>query len=120
MIGASAAAVHLVVVTLLVRLYQWAPLAANVGGWMVAFWVSFAGHFHWTFRGHARSARGAWGRFLLLSATGFVLNESLYAAGLAWLPLRFDWLLVLVLIVTAVLTFLLSRHWAFAGTVDRQ
>lgn len=115
-VGCAAAAVHLSVVTVLVRLAGAAPLAANVAGWALAFWVSFIGHYGWTFRGTVLTRSVAARRFVLLSATGFAVNEGLYALALHWSALRFDLLLVVVLLVTAVLTFLASRVWAFQGS----
>jgi putative flippase GtrA len=115
-VGCSAALVHWSVVVTLVRLLGAAPLAANVGGWMVAFLVSFSGQSQLTFRDHGapfwRSAR----RFFALSLGGFLINEASYALLLRWSPWRFDVLLALVLVGVAVLTYLLSRHWAFRGT----
>src|SRR5690606_39580441 len=36
-------------VVALVELIEIAPLRANVGGFIVAFWVSYFGHRYWTF-----------------------------------------------------------------------
>ena len=115
-VGTAAATVHLAIVTALVRLAGWPPLIANVAGWLLAFWVSFIGHFGWTFRGTVLTASASARRFLVLSAAGFLVNESMYALALRWSAHRFDLLLGLVLLVTAVLTFLASRLWAFQGS----
>jgi putative flippase GtrA len=115
-VGCAAALVHLLIVTALVRLVGWPPLVANIAGWLVAFWVSFIGHYGWTFQGTVLTASTSARRFLLLSASGFLVNEGLYAAALHWSRHRFDLLLVCVLLVTAVLTFVASRLWAFEGT----
>lgn len=115
-VGTAAAVVHLLVVTALVRLLGWQPLLANVAGWLLAFWVSFIGHYGWTFHGTVLTATASAKRFLVLSAGGFLANECLYAMALRWSTQRFDLLLVGVLLVTAVLTFLASRFWAFQGS----
>ena len=116
-IGTAAAAVHLAVVTLLVRLGGLRPLLANVAGWAVAFWVSFMGHYGWTFRGTVLTRNASARRFVLLSGAGFAVNESLYALALDTSTLRFDVLLALVLLATAVITFVASRWWAFRGSI---
>jgi putative flippase GtrA len=112
-VGCAAALVHWLTVVALVSGAHAPPLAANVGGWAVAFCVSFAGQAGLTFRDQgaplARSAR----RFLLVSLGGFALNEASYALLLRWSPWRYDLLLALVLLGVAALTYLLSRHWAF-------
>lgn len=116
-VGCSAAAVHLGTVMLLVSRFGWAPLVANVAGWMVAFCVSFSGHWHLTFpRSGAPLMRAAM-RFMLVSFTGFAINEALYAVllhftGAAW----YAPVLFIVLLAVAVMTYLLSSRWAFRGT----
>jgi putative flippase GtrA len=119
-VGTVAAAVHLLVVKVLVQWLGLMPLVANLGGWMVAFWASFLGHYRWTFKGGSQGTALAPAtsakRFFLVSAVGFVVNEALYAAALRWSAWRFDWLLAGVLIVMALLTFLASRLWAFRGS----
>ena len=48
-VGCLAAAVHLGAVVLLVSGFGWQPLVANVVAWLLAFCVSFSGHWHLTF-----------------------------------------------------------------------
>ena len=112
-VGCVAAAVHWSVVVGLVSALHWRPLAANVIGWIIAFAVSFCGHHLLTFRGHGVHWPLAAGRFFLVSAAGFAINECAYAALLGWTGLRYDLLLAAVLAAVAVLTYLLGRHWAF-------
>jgi putative flippase GtrA len=116
-VGCAAATVHLGTVMLLVSQLHWPPLVANVAGWMVAFCVSFSGHWHLTFpRSGAPLVRAA-RRFLMVSATGFAINEAMYAVllhftGTAWYAV----VLFFVLLAVAVMTYLLSSRWAFRGT----
>src|SRR5690554_3275088 len=49
-VGCSAAATHWLVVVAAVSMAHLPPLQANVLGWLVAFGVSFAGHYTLTFR----------------------------------------------------------------------
>jgi putative flippase GtrA len=116
-VGCTAAAVHLGTVMLLVSQLGWAPLVANVAGWMVAFCVSFAGHWHLTFPQSGAPLTRAAMRFMLVSFCGFAINEALYAVmlhftGTAWYAV----VLFFVLIAVAVMTYLLSSRWAFHGT----
>lgn len=112
-IGCAAAAVHFSVVWLLVEHSGMGPLVANVLGWLVAFGVSFAGHYHWTFAHHAVHWRAALPRFFALSAMGFAVNEAAYALALRFSPWRYDVLLALVLIGVAFATYVLGKLWAF-------
>ena len=113
-VGLAAAGVHYLVVWLLESRYAVAPLVANVGGFLVAFWTSFFGHRHLSFA-HRRPAPvcRALPRFAAVALAGFAANESLYAWLLAYTPLPYTWALILVLGTVAVATYLLSRFWAF-------
>lgn len=112
-VGGSAAAVHFGVVLLLVSQRQVPALAANVAGFLIAFCVSFLGHHRLTFASVAASARQSLPRFAAVAVLGFASNELLYAL---LLSLGFDYRLALVavLVTVAGMTWLLSRHWAFA------
>ena len=114
-VGCAAAATHWLVVVAMVSLNSLAPLVANVIGWLVAFGVSFTGHYQLTFRHqHAPVLRAA-RRFFLVSAAGFSVNEASYAWLLHVTTIRYDVLLAAILIAIAVLTFILGRFWAFRG-----
>ena len=114
-VGCAAAAVHLGRVMALVGQLGAAPLLANVVGWLVAFIVSFSGHYLLTFRGSQAPLARAAGRFFLISAAGFAVNELAYALALRWGGLRYDITLAALLVLIAVLTFIASRRWAFIG-----
>ena len=100
-VGCIAAALHWSVVVALVERAGWAPLLANVAGWLAAVGVSFAGHHRLTFRGHGATIQGSATRFVMVSATGFAVNESAYAALLRWSGHRYDLLLAVVLVAVA-------------------
>jgi putative flippase GtrA len=119
LIGSLAALVHGAVVVALVARAGAQPLVANVAGWLVAFAVSFTGHHLATFRSHGTPVATSARRFFFISAAGFVLNESAYAALLRWTPYRYDILLAIVLVAIAFLTYQASRRWAFLGTAAR-
>jgi putative flippase GtrA len=88
---------------------------ANVGGWLVAFVVSFLGQWRLTFRAHGAPWLRALRRFFLLSLTGFAINEASYAILLRLTPYRYDVLLAIVLVGVAVMTYFLGSRWAFRG-----
>jgi putative flippase GtrA len=113
-VGTTAAAVHWLVVVALVESGRLLPLIANVGGWLTALGVSFAGHHRLTFAGHGTGAGRSAKRFALLSATGFAINETAYAVLLRFSPQHYAVALGAVLIAVAFITYRLSRTWAFA------
>jgi putative flippase GtrA len=113
-VGLVAAAVHYWVVIGLVELTRLSPLQANFGGFAAAFWCSYFGHRHWTFADH-RSSRAAssFFRFLITALLGFFLNHTLFYLLLQYTRLPYFISLAIVVAVVAVLTYFLSRLWAF-------
>ncbi|QXL85369.1 GtrA family protein [Comamonas sp. NLF-1-9] len=110
-VGAGAAATHAAVFWLA----QHALLAelANALGFIVAFFVSFAGHRWLSFRDAATGMGQSLLRFALTALAGFALNELVFSAllRLAHWP---SWLaLVAAMLVAACQTFVLGRYWAF-------
>ena len=112
-VGCAAAATHWGVAVSCVSLAGLAPLVANIAGWLVAFCVSFTGHYQLTFRHQQAPLERAVVRFFLVSALGFAVNEAAYATLLRLTTVRYDVLLALVLIGIAGMTFILGRYWAF-------
>lgn len=111
--GAAAALTHLLSVLALVEGAGLAPLAANLGGFLLAFGVSYLGHRHLTFTATHLPHAQTLPRFLGVAVAGFALNEALFALLLAYTALPYALALALVLALVASLTFLLGRHWAF-------
>lgn len=112
-VGCAAAATHWAVAVGCVEAFGMPPLAANLIGWLVAFAVSFAGHYRLTFRHSKPPWTIAARRFFLVSAAGFAINEASYAWLLHSTAIRYDILLALILAGLAVATFIASRLWAF-------
>lgn len=120
-VGISAAVVHYLVVIGLVEWGHVAPLLANVGGFVVAFWVSYFGHRHWTFfdavATHTDGNHPSFLRFLLVAVLGFIMNEVQFYLLLRYFGLPYYFALALVVLTVAVLTYVLSRLWAFRKAV---
>lgn len=113
LVGAAAAATHLIVVMLLVQTLAMPPLAANVLAFLLAFVVSYNGHALLTFAASGARGWAVLARYFGVACLSFVGNELLYAAALHWLPWHYLASLFLVLLLVAVLTFVLSKFWAF-------
>lgn len=112
LIGGAATLLHLLIVALAIGGGA-PPLWSNGLAFAIAFAFSFFGHFHVSFRGHGRKPASAFGRFACTALLGFGTNQSLLAALIllgAWpgLPAA-----ILSTGAAALLTYLLSRGWAF-------
>lgn len=128
-VGATAAFVHFIMLIVLVNLLALSPAWANCGAFLIAFLVSFSGHFYLTFQHPSAvtseqrnstlpqpsvSALQKLGKWFISSVAGFMLNQALFILGLAWIGDRYYviiWFIVTVLVT--VMTFLLGKLWAF-------
>ena len=113
LVGAAAASTHLLVVGLLVSLTDMHPLLANALAFLLAFVVSYNGHALLTFAQAQARGWAVLGRYFAVASLSFVVNELLYAAALRWLHWNYLFSLLLVLLLVAVGTFVLSKSWAF-------
>jgi len=115
-VGLTAAGVHYWTVVALVELIGIAPLRANVGGFIVAFWVSYFGHRYWTFSDTVDRQSGqtqSFLRFLSVAVLGFFMNEFLFFLLLHYTGMPYYIALAIVVLTVAVMTYVLSRLWAF-------
>lgn len=113
MTGSLAAIVHFSVVVMLVEFFKLDPLYANVFGFLCAFMVSFLGHRYWTFAKTSRRNHSSLPLFFLFAACNFVLNQGLFYVLLRKYNLAYPIALLIVLVVIAIWTFLISKLWIF-------
>lgn len=114
LVGGAATLVHLLVGVTLIHA-GWAPVLANAAAFSIAFTVSFAGHFGYTFVGANASLRAALTRFIALALAGFAANEAILAGLLTRHIFSPTATLVLSTGLVAAVTFVLARKWAFAS-----
>lgn len=115
-VGAAATLIHLLVGVTLIHA-GWVPALANAAAFCVAFFVSFAGHFGYTFSGQSVSVSASLMRFVALALAGFTANEAILAGTLAGHLLPPAVALVLSTGLVALASFVLCRRWAFAAPV---
>lgn len=110
-VGGTAALTHMAVFAL--AQHQMWPELANALGFLVAFFVSFAGHRLLSFQDAGTSVRTSLGRFAVTALAGFASNELVFVLLLRGLDLPALLALFVALLFAAGQTFVLSRFWAF-------
>ena len=110
-VGAVAALVHMAVFEVLRHFFS--PECANLGGFVIAFAVSYAGHRRLSFKDATTSTSQSLFRFAATSLSGFATNALSFMA----LVYVFQWAvwpaLIVAMLLAAAQTFVLSRWWAF-------
>lgn len=112
-IGILASCWHFFMVYSLVDIFQLAPLIANIFAFFSAFIISYFGHSLWTFNQQQHEHPKTLKKFFLVASFGFILNETGYFLLLSYTPLSYLNSLLIVLIIVPIITFLLSKYWAF-------
>jgi len=110
-VGGTAALTHMAVFALAQG--QMLPELANALGFLIAFFVSFAGHRLLSFKDAGTSVGTSLGRFAVTALAGFASNELVFMLllrGLGWPALL---ALFVALLFAAGQTFVFSRFWAF-------
>jgi putative flippase GtrA len=67
LVGILAAAVHISIAWILISISALPPIMANLLAWSVAFMISFAGHYYWTFQARCNRNQALRGFFSHLS-----------------------------------------------------
>ncbi len=111
-VGGLAALCHWSVAVSLVNMAAWAPQAANLTGFLTAFFVSYGGQRWFTFKSD-QPHRAALPRHFVVSVAAFAINAVLLQLLLARTALPYPIALAIVLVLVAVLTFAASRLWTF-------
>jgi len=110
-VGGAAALTHMGVFALTQHL-MW-PELANALGFVIAFFVSFAGHRLLSFKDASTSVATSFRRFVVTALAGFACNELVFVLLLRGLGCPALLALFAALVFAAGQTFLLSRFWAF-------
>ncbi len=111
-VGVSATLTHAAILWALVESVQMRPSLATVIGFLVAFNVSYFGHYYFTFRStqpHKRALPG----FALTATAGAVLNWLIFVIGTDLLDWNY-WITFLIAIASVpIFVFFVSRRVAF-------
>ena len=114
LVGSVAALIHLSILHLLVTSDLLQPLIANAAAFVVAFIVSYTGQSLWTFNHKRHNHKSAALRFLATQLLcSFALNQGLYTLLLTFTALNYLVASVIVLVTVPLMTFSLSKYWAF-------
>ncbi|QFT66919.1 GtrA-like protein [Labrenzia sp. THAF35] len=115
-IGVLATLTHAIVAGSLLQSGMLPAYPANICGFLVAFCVSFTGHYFWSFS-HLRrkgTAIRSMVRFLVIAVSGFLLNSTVLALWLTLTPWPDLIGLLFSIAIVPALSFAGARLWAFS------
>lgn len=117
-VGILATLTHVAIYIALVETTGMHPSFSNAFAFMIAFGVSFLGHFHWTFAAQNNVTRRPWGRqllkFVLVALFGFLLNAIAVHVVTDVVHASYLYASIFMVTVTPLSVFLLSKLWAFS------
>lgn len=106
-VGGAATATHMAVAAALLLSVTWPVWLTNVIAFAVAFWISFFGHRHFTFK-----KAGSPARFLGAAMTGLAVNN-VFLFTVLWATGNELISVVLAAVAAPVAVFTISRVWVF-------
>ena len=118
LIGVVATIAHILLVSILIYETRIPVIISNTIAFLFAFSISFTGNYIWTFRSPGRPYR-TMRRFLLISASAFLINTIIFSIILAnkWLSPIYG--AISSASVVPLITYLASRLWVFQNTEHR-
>lgn len=111
-VGGAATVTHAAILWALVETVQMRPSIATVIGFLVAFNVSYFGHYYFTFKS-TEPHRRAWPGFAATATAGAVLNWLIFVIGTDVLAWHYWIAFAISIIVVPIFVFFVSRRVAF-------
>ena len=115
-IGLISTGVHLVVASFAHYFFGLEALVANSVAFLVAFGVSFTGHYFWTFA-QASCFRQAIVRFFVVSVSGFAISQTIVFTVVNILGKSFWLAMALAVFIIPAASFISSKFWAFRAKI---
>lgn len=111
LVGAVGTACHYLVLVMGVELAGMTPTMATTIGFCIGAWTNYQLHARFTFG--VGPSMGALSRFVLIAASGALLNTLLVHVGMDLLSAHYLWVQVLATCAVLVWNFVLGRLWVF-------
>jgi putative flippase GtrA len=111
-VGVLATIVHIGIVWALIVYAELHTFVANFVAFLMAFTVSFSGHYYWTFYSKNNRWR-AIKRFFFIAASAFMVNNIVLAGLLSVEQITPVFAAICAVFVIPVFTYVLSRLWVF-------
>ena len=111
-VGVGATLTHLGVAFLLSHYTDIPLIVINIIAFLVAFGISFTGHYHWTFKSTGPK-RESLIRFFIVGISGLAASEAILAM-LIHFDVSTDFVkLMISIFIIPVVTYFVSKTWAF-------
>ena len=111
-IGVLASLVHASLGVIFVKTSLFAPFTANALGYCAGFFVSYFGHYRFSFASNLAHNK-AMPRFLVVSGVGFFLNQIIVLVAVYLGGLSYYFTLLIIFSVVPAITYILAKTWAF-------
>lgn len=111
-IGGLATLVHYVAALTAYGVFNVPPLWANFIAFIIAFNVTYLGHYFWVFKSE-NSHRSSLPKSLSVSLTGLMLSQLIVWGLTEKLDFPFHFTLIAAVTLVPIVTFSLNRFWVF-------
>lgn len=112
-VGVAATIVHMSVAFALHYLLNLSPLLSNFFAFLVAWCVSYAGQFSWTFKNSSAGHKQSAPKFFAVSVLSLILNQIIIWVTAEYFQIPFYLAVIFVVTSVPLVTFFLSKYWVF-------
>lgn len=111
-VGVAASVLHFVVAVVAMRVLGAPILLANLLGFILAFSLSYVGHYKWTFRSSANHKVSV-PKFAVTAVMGYVINNIVLIILISATGLELSLFILIAIGVSAAVVYLISNRWVF-------
>jgi putative flippase GtrA len=113
-VGVAASVLHFVVAVAAMRVFGAPILLANLFGFVIAFSLSYVGHYKWTFQSSANHKVSA-PKFAVTAVMGYLVNNVTLIILISATDVELSLFILIAIGVSAATVYLFSNRWVFGG-----
>ncbi|MEO1920161.1 MAG: GtrA family protein [Paracoccaceae bacterium] len=113
-VGVAASILHFITAVVTMRVFGAPILLANLIGFIVAFGLSYVGHYKWTFQS-SENHKVSVPKFAITAVTGYLINNVVLIILISLTGVEHSVFILIAIAVSAAVVYLISSRWIFGG-----
>ena len=111
-VGVAASVLHFVVAVMVMRVFAAPILLANLFGFILAFSLSYVGHYKWTFQSNANH-KDSVPKFAITAVMGYLINNVVLIVLISVTGVELSVFILIAIGVAAATVYFISSRWVF-------
>jgi len=111
-VGIAASVIHFVTAVVAMRIFEAPIFLANLFGFIIAFGLSYVGHYKWTFQSTANHKVSV-PKFAITAIIGYLINNIVLLILISATGRELSSFILIAIGVSAATVYLISNRWVF-------